>query len=189
MSGTKDDELEAVANGFAEDVEAVLEGLRSLDGITDPEEIVAGLLVELSRALTIGARMAAMPRLVPPDRYEPDSGPDIDLDDTRVALATILDGFDTYVEVFDPYDDPAAPAAYRISDDVISLTAALAHGMQHARAGRPIEALWWWQFSFFSSWGGETTSALRALQSVIARDRIVGAIPAMSPEEPPLDPL
>ena len=33
----------------------------------------------------------------------------------------------------------------------------------------------------------ETTSALRALQSVVARDRIVGATPAMSPEEPPLD--
>ncbi|WP_167001163.1 DUF5063 domain-containing protein [Mumia sp. ZJ430] len=189
MSETTDDELAAVGNAFAEDVEAVLEGLRSLDGMTDPEEVVAGLLVEVSRALTIGARMAAMPRLVPPDRYEPDIGPDIDLDDVRVRLASVLDGFDTYVEVFDPFDDPAAPAAYRISDDVISLAAALAHGMQHARAGRPIEALWWWQFSFLSSWGGETTSALRALQSVISRDRIVGATPAMSPEEPPPDAL
>ena len=189
MSGTTDDELVAVARGFAEDVEAVLEGFRSLVGITDGDELVAGLLVELSRALTVGARMAAMPRMVPPDRYEPDSGPEVELDDVRVELATVLDGFDTYVEVFDPYDDPAEPSAYRISDDVISLVAALAHGMQHARAGRLLEALWWWQFSFFTSWGGETTSALRALQSVVARDRIVGATPAMSPEEPPIDPL
>ncbi|WP_228551837.1 DUF5063 domain-containing protein [Mumia zhuanghuii] len=184
-----EDELASVGNTFAEEVVAVLEGLRSLDGITDPEEVVAGLLVELSRALTLGARMAAMPRLVPPDRYEPDTGPDVELDDVRVRLAEVLDGFNTYVEVFDPYDDPAVPSAYRISDDVISLAASLAHGMQHARAGRPIEALWWWQFSFLSSWGGETTSALRALQSVIARDRIVGAAPAISPEQLPPDPL
>jgi hypothetical protein len=34
------------------------------------------------------------------------------------------------------------------------------------------EALWWWQFSYVASWGGEASGALRALQSVIAHDRL-----------------
>ena len=52
------------------------------------------------------------------------------------------------------------------------LPAALAHGLRHFRAGRTSEALWWWQFSYVSSWGAEASGALRALQSVVAHDRL-----------------
>jgi hypothetical protein len=34
------------------------------------------------------------------------------------------------------------------------------------------EALWWWQFSYVSSWGHEASGALRALQSVVSHDRL-----------------
>jgi hypothetical protein len=34
------------------------------------------------------------------------------------------------------------------------------------------EALWWWQYSYVATWGGMASAALRALQSVVAHDRL-----------------
>jgi hypothetical protein len=48
----------------------------------------------------------------------------------------------------------------------------LLHGLQHYRAGRPVEALWWWQFSYLSNWGSTASSALRALHSVVSHVRL-----------------
>jgi hypothetical protein len=49
---------------------------------------------------------------------------------------------------------------------------ALLHGLAHYRAGRQTEALWWWQFSYLSHWGSQAATTLRALQSVVAHDRL-----------------
>jgi hypothetical protein len=43
--------------------------------------------------------------------------------------------------------------------------------MAHYKAGRTSEALWWWQFSYFSNWGSTASASLRALQSVVAHVR------------------
>ena len=48
----------------------------------------------------------------------------------------------------------------------------LLHGLQHYRAGRSREALWWWQFSYLSNWGSTASSALRALHSVVSHVRL-----------------
>ena len=48
----------------------------------------------------------------------------------------------------------------------------LANGLRHYRAGNVPEALWWWQFSYVSSWGNCASAALRALQSIVAHDRL-----------------
>ena len=34
------------------------------------------------------------------------------------------------------------------------------------------EALWWWQYSYVADWGNIASAALRALQSVVAHDRL-----------------
>ena len=44
--------------------------------------------------------------------------------------------------------------------------------MVHYKAGRTTEALWWWQFSYFSNWGSTASATLRALQSVVAHVRL-----------------
>lgn len=44
--------------------------------------------------------------------------------------------------------------------------------MVHYRAGRTSEALWWWQFSYFSNWGTTASATLRALHSVLAHVRL-----------------
>jgi hypothetical protein len=48
----------------------------------------------------------------------------------------------------------------------------LLHGLQHYRAGRSTEALWWWQFSYLSNWGSVASSVLRALHSVVSHVRL-----------------
>jgi len=59
-----------------------------------------------------------------------------------------------------------------LSGDLSDITVALAHGLAHHGAGRPIEALWWWQFSYLSHWGDRAASALRVLQAILAHLRL-----------------
>src|SRR5690606_24444772 len=74
--------------------------------------------------------------------------------------------------VFDPYEPRTAPVPARISDDLTDVITDLRHGLVHYRAGRTTEALWWWQFSYFSNWGPTASATLRALQSVVAHVRL-----------------
>ena len=48
-----------------------------------------------------------------------------------------------------------------LSNDLVDVAAALAYGLRHYDAGRVTEALWWWQFSYLSTWGDRAASALR----------------------------
>ena len=132
------------------------------------------LLLEVSQLLLAGARLGVQIDFVPTEEFEPDAGPDPDLDLMRERLAALLEGVDEYTEVFDPYD-PSELVTSRLSDDLAEVAANVAHGLQHFRAGSTDEALWWWQFSYVSSWGAEASAALRALQSVIAHDRLDAA--------------
>jgi len=90
----------------------------------------------------------------------------------RDRLAALFEGLDEYAEVFDPYGNPPEIMVYRISDDLTAIANDLVHGLAHYEAGRIDEALWWWQFSYVSSWGASASAVLRAIQSLIAHDRL-----------------
>ena len=138
----------------------------------EPDSAVPFLLLEVSQLLLAGGRLGAHEDIVPDERYEPDLGPEPDVDDLRQQLAALLEPIDVYSEVFDPYVPRKAPVACRISDDLADVMADLRHGMAHYRAGRITEALWWWQFSYLSNWGSTASGALRALQSLVAHVRL-----------------
>ncbi|MEV8018806.1 DUF5063 domain-containing protein [Streptomyces sp. NPDC086554] len=138
----------------------------------EPDSAVPFLLLEVSQLLLAGGRLGAHEDIVPEERYEPDLGPERDVDDLRERLALLLEPVDVYSEVFDPYEPRKAPVAARISDDLADVVADLSHGLAHYRAGRTTEALWWWQFSYFSNWGSTASAALRALQSLVAHVRL-----------------
>ena len=166
-------ELEDFAQQIADQVESFLLALKAIArGDTTGGEAVSLLLLEVSQVLLAGARLGVQTDFEPVEEYQPDAGPDPDLDAMRLRLALLLEGVDAYTEVFDPYVDPPELAPSLLSDDLTSMATALAHGLQHYRAGRVREALWWWQFSYVSSWGNEASSALRALQSVVSHDRL-----------------
>ncbi|MGH3417801.1 MAG: DUF5063 domain-containing protein, partial [Actinocrinis sp.] len=95
-----------------------------------------------------------------------------DLDELREKLAELLEPCDNYREVFDPLSTQPEVESRHISDDVASTVAALAHGLIHHRAGRTLEALWWWQFSYLTDWGPAASAAMRALQSIVAHSRL-----------------
>ena len=58
------------------------------------------------------------------------------------------------------------------TDDLTSIANQIALGLRHYRHGDVSEALWWWQFSYVSSWGNEASAVLRALQSVVTHSRL-----------------
>ncbi|MCE7082910.1 DUF5063 domain-containing protein [Streptomyces sp. ST2-7A] len=138
----------------------------------DPDSAVPHLLLQISQILLAGGRLGAHEDIVPEERYEPDTGPEPDMDELRERLAELLAPVDVYSEVFDPYVPRSAPVPCRISDDFADIVTDLRHGMAHYREGRVGEALWWWQFSYLSNWGPTAGAALRALQSLVAHVRL-----------------
>jgi hypothetical protein len=141
----------------------------------EPDSAIPFLLLEVSQLLLAGGRLGAHEDIVPDERYEPDLGPERDAEagaELRDKLAALLEPVDVYSEVFDPYEPRKAPVACRISDDLADVATDLRHGLAHYREGRTAEALWWWQFSYFSNWGATASAALRALQSLVAHVRL-----------------
>jgi hypothetical protein len=165
-------ELEDFAQQIADQVESFLLALRAIAKGEEPGSSIPLLLLEVSQVLLAGGRLGVHEDFQPAEEYEPDAGPDPDLDELRLRLAVLLESVDAYTEVFDPYVDPPELVSSLVSDDLTSIAAALAHGLRHFRAGRVAEALWWWQFSYVASWGAEASSVLRALQSIVAHDRL-----------------
>ena len=166
-------ETEELAQQVADQVESFLLAVREISQYeVSSGQAISLLLLVVSQVLLAGGRLGVQADFQPAEEYEPDPGPDPDLDDMRLRLAVLLEGVDAYTEVFDPYVDPPELVSSLLSDDLTSIAASLAHGLRHFKAGRVPEALWWWQFSYVASWGAEASAVLRALQSVVAHDRL-----------------
>jgi len=165
-----DGPTEEFGQQIADQVESFLLALRAVAREGDVGSAVSLLLLEISQVLLAGARLGAQQDFVPPAEYQPDVGPEADLDRLRLRLADMLDGIDTYGFVFDPYEPEVV--ASKLSDDLTSVAGDLENGLRHYRNGNVGEALWWWQFSYVSSWGNLAGAALTALLSVVAHDRL-----------------
>jgi hypothetical protein len=169
------DDLEDFAREIADSVRSFTIAVREVAKAEAPDHTVSLLLLEVSQLMLAGGRLGAIVDVVPHERFEPDAGPDPDVQGLREALAELLGPIDEYSEVFDPYDPEVEVDASRLSDDIADITAELGHGLAHFDDGRWLEALWWWQFSYLNSWGAEAGSALRALHSVVAHVRLDAA--------------
>ena len=130
---------------------------------------VSLLLLEISQVLLAGARLGAQLDFTPREEFQPDVGPEPDIDELRLRLAEMLGGIDTYSFVFDPYVPEVVES--HLSDDLASIAIDLDNGLRHIRIGDIEEALWWWQFSYVNSWGNLAGAALNALLTVVAHDR------------------
>jgi hypothetical protein len=157
-------EVAAESRAFLETVTHVAAG----DG---DQASVSLLHLALSRILATGARLGAQRDVVPADRFEPDAGPDDDVDPLRLGLAAALGEQDGYLETIDPQvEDEVALGS--ISDDIACVASDVAHGLRHLEAGRVEEALWWWQYAYLATWGQRGAAAQRALVSLLAHDRL-----------------
>lgn len=172
IGGPPDHDLTEFAADIAAQIESFILAVTEIAKGESPEQTVSLLLLEVSQLLLAGGRLGAIIDVVPDDEFEPDAGPEPDPDDLRERLARLLEPIDGYLEVFDPYDTDAEVVESRLSDDIADVTADLAHGLKHFKAGRVTEALFWWQFSYLSNWGSTISAVLRALQSVVAHVRL-----------------
>lgn len=168
--GIIDPATEEFAAQIADQVESFLLSLQAIAREGDPGSAVSLLLLEVSQVLLAGARLGAQADFTPVEEYQPDVGPDADTDALRLRLAEMLDPVDTYSFVFDPYVPEVVDS--QLSDDLTSMALDLDNGMRHYRAGNVAEALWWWQFSYVSSWGNLAMAVAKALLSVVAHDRL-----------------
>ncbi|KIF75193.1 hypothetical protein QR77_17170 [Streptomyces sp. 150FB] len=164
---------------IADQMESFIVAVTEVAKGDEPDSAVPFLLLEFSQLMLAGGRLGAHEDILPADRYEPDLGPEPDTDELRERFAAILEPIDIYSEVFDPYEPRKAPVPSRISDDIAGVVTDLRHGLAHYRAGRITEALWWWQFSYFSNWGSTASATLRALQSLVAHVRLDQPLPAL----------
>jgi Domain of unknown function (DUF5063) len=165
-----DFDVEDFAQQIADQAESYLVALQAISREEAGSSAVPLLLLEVSQILLAGARLGAQSDFGVEEEFQPDVGPDPDLDAMRERLAALLDGVDAYVYNFDPYDPELVGA--KLSDELTSIATALANGLRHFRAGNVAEALWWWQFSYVAHWGNEASGALRALQSIVSHDRL-----------------
>src|SRR3954454_16423009 len=146
MTETETDEF---AQQIADQVESFLIALKAVAREADGGRAISLLLLEISQVLLAGARLGAQRDFAPTGEYQPDVGPEADLDAMRLRLADMLGGVDTYSYVFDPYVPELVVG--RLSDDLTSIATDLENGLRHYRLGNVEEALWWWQFSYVSS--------------------------------------
>jgi hypothetical protein len=171
-----DNDLEDFAQQIADAAESFLVALQAIS--RQEQEVgtaIPLLLLEVSQLLLAGARLGAQTDFAPEQEYPPAVGPDPDLDEMRLRLAEVLDGVDSYTYNFDPYEPEIVTS--QLSDDLASVATDVANGLRHFRAGNVEEALWWWQFSYVSSWGNIASAVLRALQSVVTHDRLDTELP------------
>src|SRR5690349_10790404 len=128
-----DPEIEEFAQQIADAVESFLVSLQAMSREENAGTVVPLLLVEVSQILFAGARLGAQQDFKPAAEYQPDVGPDPDLDAMRLRLARLLDPVETYTYNFDPYAPEIVEA--QLSDDLTAIATDLANGLRHHRSG------------------------------------------------------
>ena len=159
------DEMALTVQQFIRAVESVAAG-----GMQDTA--ISVLLIQTSELAARGARLGAITDVVPEGRYEPDNGIEPEVDALRMRLAEVFDHADHYHAIDDPYFPSPEIVQTCLSDDLSGIVSDLLHGLGHYQAGRMIEALWWWQYAYLSSWGEEVLNAQSALRSLVAHLRL-----------------
>lgn len=169
---TADDQtLKVLADDTALEANTYLVALRELAADGDSATALPLLLLAVTQIQAAGARLGAMVDVVPREQFETDTGRDPNLEGVREGLWELLEGVDEYLDLEDPVvTGEVVPGS--LTDDLSVIAAELGHGLRHHEEGRPTEALWWWQFSYLSTWGDRAASAARVLHSLLAHVRL-----------------
>ncbi len=160
-----------LADDWASDARVFVARSTDIASGSAPDAALPMTLLALSQVLVMGARLGAIEDVVPVERFEADPGPDPEVDPLRESLANLFEGLDEYADVVDPVTSTELTTG-PVSNDLVEIVAALDHGLSHYEAGRAVEALWWWQFSYLSDWGERAAMALRVVQTLLAHMRL-----------------
>jgi len=83
-------EMARLADDIAASVSTFLDSLRVIATQATGSQAVSLLLLQISQVCLAGAKLGAQRDFAPRDDYQPDVGPDADLDDLRLRLAELL---------------------------------------------------------------------------------------------------
>ena len=164
-------DMRELADVVAEEARRFVSTVTEVAAGANPEAAIPLLLLAVSDVLSAGARLGAVVDVVPAERFEPDAGPETDLDPLRASLENLLDGIDGYLEIADPVIGGETVTS-TMSGDLVMIAGSLVQGLRHHAMGQSTEALWWWQYSYLSNWGERASSCLRVLQTVLAHLRL-----------------
>jgi hypothetical protein len=165
------DDLSVLAADSAVQARTYLTTVTEVASGSSPDIAIPVLLLATSQLLLMGSRLGALQDVVLDERFEADPGPDPDVEPLRDNMANLFEGLDDYADVVDPMTR-AELTKGSLSADIAEISVALQHGLSHFDAGRRIEALWWWQFSYLSAWGERAAASLRVLQSILGHLRL-----------------
>lgn len=171
MGESIDQQLAELGDDTAREATTYLLAVRELAAGGATDTALPLLLLAATQLQAAGARLGAMVDVVPSEQFEQDPGPDANLEGVRDGLRALLAGVDEYVEVEDPVLSGEVVRGL-VSDDLTQVAADLTHGLDHHQAGRVPEALWWWQFSYLSTWGERLAAAIKVLHSLLAHVRL-----------------
>ncbi len=164
-------DLRELADVVADEARRFVSTVTEVAAGANPEAAIPLLLLAVSDVLGAGARLGAVVDVVPAERFEPDVGPETDLDPLRASLENLLDGIDGYLEIADPVLGGETVTS-TMSGDLVMVVGSLVQGLRHHSVGQVTEALWWWQYSYLANWGERASSCLRVLQTVLAHLRL-----------------
>ena len=101
-----------------------------------------------------------------PDNDYVDVDDDVGVNEWRDRLAQLP--VNSYWKVYDVFTDSEDPVFCLIADDLADIHADLAEGLKFYDKGHEGEAVWRWQFTYFSHWGRHLTGAQAALHQYFA---------------------
>lgn len=110
-------------------------------------------------------RLLAMPESDSDDDY---INVEDDVDLTEWRKRTEHFPVDGYWKVFDVFAEDEEPVFCAIADDLADIHANLREGLHFFEIGQMEEAIWRWQFTYFSHWGRHLTGAQTALHQFFA---------------------
>jgi len=168
----EDSVAEQLCNDLASGVQEFIRAVEVVAAGALQDTAISVLLIHTAELAARGARLGALTDIVPEGRYEPDNGLEPEVDALRMRLAEVFAHADTYQSVDDPYFPAPEIVESSLSSDLSGIVSDLLHGLGHYQAGRSIEALWWWQYAYLSSWGEEVLNAQAALRSLVAHPRL-----------------
>ena len=125
-------ETEEFAQQIADQVESFLIAVRAIArGEATGGEAISMLLLVVSQVLLAGGRLGVQADFQPADEYEPDPGPDPDLDAMRHRLGVLFEDFDAFTVVFDPYDPVPQLVPELLSDELVGNRERLGRWLGH----------------------------------------------------------
>lgn len=147
------------------DLEAFVNLVRDYKGVIDDVERLTAHAF-LKRCAILLPRLYSMGIELPDVAPNTQSADEQTIPSPLARLGALLGRYDSYLEVFDPYEE-GEPVRGLISDDLADIYLDLVEPLTAFDSGRVHDAIWSWRFSLRGHGGDHIVDAMRAVHRLI----------------------